>query len=163
VCVTDVRKSVRGSTLIVSRTRRILVRRLFELEIPEIHDGAVEIKSIAREAGSRSKVAVAAIQDGVDPVGSCVGIRGARIAKILQELNGEKIDVVQWDPDLATFIIHALSPAQTTRVLLEGKQATVIVPDDQLSLAIGKVGQNVRLAVKLTGCRIDIKSVSGIT
>jgi N utilization substance protein A len=136
-----------------------------ELEVPEIFNGAVEIKAIAREAGSRSKVAVHATQPGVDPVGSCVGVRGGRIQNVVNELSGEKIDVVQWDEELGSFIANALSPAKVMNVLLEdnpelGKTGTVIVPDRQLSLAIGKEGQNARLAAKLTGWRIDIKSAS---
>jgi N utilization substance protein A len=142
-----------------------LLRRLLELEVPEIFNGAVEIKAIAREAGSRSKVAVHATQEGVDPVGSCVGVRGGRIQNIVTELSGEKIDIVQWDSDLGTYIANALSPAKVMNVLLDedpdaGKTATVIVPDRQLSLAIGKEGQNARLAAKLTGWRIDIKSAT---
>jgi N utilization substance protein A len=132
--------------------------------VPEIFNGTVEIKSIAREAGYRSKVAVAALQDGVDPVGSCVGMRGVRIQSIVNELNGEKIDVVQWSPDVAAFIGNGLSPAKVLNVILqddtEGKTAVVVVPDKQLSLAIGKEGQNARLAAKLTGWRIDIKSAT---
>jgi N utilization substance protein A len=136
-----------------------------ELEVPEIFSGAVEIKAIAREAGSRSKVAVHATQDGVDPVGSCVGVRGGRIQNVVNELNGEKIDVVQWDSEVSSFIANSLSPAKVMNVLLSdnpetGKTATVIVPDRQLSLAIGKEGQNARLAAKLTGWRIDIKSAT---
>jgi N utilization substance protein A len=142
-----------------------MLRRLLELEVPEIFNGAVEIKAIAREAGSRSKVAVAATQEGIDPVGSCVGMRGIRIQNIVHELSGEKVDIVAWDPDTATFIANALSPARVSNVLLDegpgsGKTATVVVPDDQLSLSIGKEGQNARLAAKLTNWRIDIKSIS---
>lgn len=162
--VLEVRRSNRGPQIVVSRTHRGMLRRLLELEVPEIYNGTVEVKAIAREAGSRSKVAVAALQEGVDPVGSCVGMRGVRIQSIVNELNGEKIDVVEWSPDPATFIANALSPAQVSKVLLDergdGKTATVIVPDGQLSLAIGREGQNARLAAKLTGWRIDIKSVS---
>ncbi len=162
--VLEVRRSNRGPQIVVSRTHRGMLRRLLELEVPEIYNGTVEVKAIAREAGSRSKVAVAALQEGVDPVGSCVGMRGVRIQSIVNELNGEKIDVVEWSPDPATFIANALSPAQVSKVLLDergdGRTATVIVPDDQLSLAIGREGQNARLAAKLTGWRIDIKSVS---
>ncbi len=148
--------------MIVSRSHPDLVRRLFEVEVPEIHAGVVEVKSIAREAGSRSKVAVAARQDGVDPVGCCVGLRGIRIQNIVSELNGEKIDVVAWNAEPGAFIASALNPAQILAVELNRAQgvATVIVPDRQLSLAIGKEGQNVRLAAKLTGWRIDIKSAS---
>jgi transcription antitermination factor NusA-like protein len=142
-----------------------LLRRLLELEVPEIFSGTVEIKAIAREAGSRSKVAVHATQDGVDPVGSCVGVRGGRIQTVVNELGGEKIDVVQWNEEVGSFIANALSPAKVMNVLLaddpqSGKTATVIVPDRQLSLAIGKEGQNARLAAKLTGWRIDIKSAT---
>jgi N utilization substance protein A len=139
-----------------------LLRRLFELEVPEIFKGIVEIKSIAREAGYRSKVAVWSRQDGVDPVGACVGMRGIRIQNVVNELNGERIDVVQWDPEPSRFVAHALSPAQTVSVDTreEENTAEVVVPDRQLSLAIGKEGQNARLAAKLTGWRIDIKSQS---
>ena len=163
--VMEVRRTGRGPQIIVSRTHRNMLRRLLELEVPEIFNGIVEIKGIAREAGSRSKVAVAALQEGVDPVGSCVGIRGMRIQSIVNELGGEKIDIVEWSPDMRTFIANALSPAKVSYVILgdpvtDGKTATVVVPDDQLSLAIGKEGQNARLAAKLTGWRIDIKSLS---
>ena len=163
--VLEVRKSNRGPQIIVSRSHRNMLRRLMELEVPEIFNGTVEVKAIAREAGSRSKIAVAATQEGVDPVGSCVGMRGIRIQNIVNELNGEKVDVVAWDPDTATFIANALSPARVSNVLLDdspgmGRTATVIVPDDQLSLSIGKEGQNARLAAKLTSWRIDIKSIS---
>jgi N utilization substance protein A len=162
--VMEVHKTNRGPQIIVSRTHRKMLRRLLELEVPEIFNGTVEIKVIAREAGSRSKVAVAALQDGVDPVGACVGMRGVRIQNIVNELSGEKIDVVEWSPDMGTFVANALSPAKVVDVNLEegsnGKTATVVVPDKQLSLAIGKEGQNARLAAKLTGWRIDIKSVS---
>ena len=161
--VMEVRRTSRGPQIIVSRTHRHMLRRLLELEVPEIFNGIVEIKGIAREAGSRSKVAVAALQEGVDPVGSCVGIRGMRIQSIVSELGGEKIDVVAWSPDIGMFIAHALSPAKVNYAVLndqgaDSKTATVVVPDDQLSLAIGKEGQNARLAAKLTGWRIDIKS-----
>lgn len=154
----------RGPRLVASRTHKDLIKRLFEIEVPEIYNGTVEIKSIAREPGLRSKVAVTARQEGIDPVGSCVGMRGIRIQNIVNELNGEKIDVVQWSPDVRTFIANALSPAQVVEVHLdEGeKTATVIVPDKQLSLAIGKEGQNVRLGAKLVGWRIDIKSASSL-
>jgi N utilization substance protein A len=162
--VMDVRRTSRGPQIVVSRTHRRMLRRLLELEVPEIYNGTVEIKAIAREAGSRSKVAVAALQEGVDPVGSCVGIRGMRIQSIVNELGGEKIDVVEWSPDTGTFIGNALSPARVKQTILgdggDSKTATVVVPDDQLSLAIGKEGQNARLAAKLTGWRIDIKSTS---
>jgi N utilization substance protein A len=163
--VLDVRRGSRGPQITLSRRSPALLRRLLELEVPEIFNGAVEIKAIAREAGSRSKVAVHATQEGVDPVGSCVGVRGGRIQNVVTELNGEKIDVVQWDQEIATFIGNSLSPAKVMNVILEselesGKTATVIVPDRQLSLAIGKEGQNARLAAKLTGWRIDIKSAT---
>ncbi len=163
--VVDVRRGNRGPQITLSRRSPALLRRLLELEVPEIFNGAVEIKGIAREAGSRSKVAVHATQDGVDPVGSCVGVRGGRIQNVVNELGGEKIDVVQWNVELSGFIANSLSPAKVMNVLLDdnqdtGKTATVIVPDRQLSLAIGKEGQNARLAAKLTGWRIDIKSAT---
>jgi len=166
VYLVEVRKTARGPEIIVSRTHRNLLRRLLEMEVPEIYNGVVEIKSIAREAGYRSKVAVDAMQQGVDPVGACVGMRGMRIQSIVKELHGEKIDVIQWNPDASVFISKALSPARVSGVHLEddttpeGRTATVIVPDDQLSLAIGREGQNARLAAKLTGWRIDIKSLA---
>ncbi|APV44544.1 N utilization substance protein A [Dehalogenimonas formicexedens] len=158
----EVAKGIKGPTVVLSRSHPGLLRRLFEMEIPEIFSGMVEIKSVAREAGARSKVAVAARQTGIDPVGCCVGLRGIRIQNIVSELSGEKIDVVAWSPDPAVFIASALSPAQVVRVILSesDKSATAVIPDRQQSLAIGKEGQNVRLAVKLTGWRIDIKSVS---
>jgi N utilization substance protein A len=160
--VLEVTKSSRGPQILVSRSHRNLLRRLFELEIPEIYGGTIDIKSIAREAGYRSKVAVAARQEGVDPVGCCVGLRGIRIQNIVNELRGEKIDVVEWSDDPAAFIANALSPAQVSSVELNQTENTAIVtvPDKQLSLAIGKEGQNARLAAKLTGWRIDIKSTS---
>lgn len=162
--VSEVQKTSRGPVIMVSRTHRNMLRRLLELEVPEIYNGTVEIKSIAREAGYRSKVAVAALQDGVDPVGSCVGMRGVRIQSIVNELNGEKIDVVEWSSEPTTFIANGLSPAKVLNVILQddsdGKTAVVVVPDKQLSLAIGKEGQNARLAAKLTGWRIDIKSAT---
>jgi N utilization substance protein A len=150
--------------IIVSRSHPNLIRRLFELEIPEVHNGIVELKAIAREAGHRTKVAVASTQENVDAVGSCLGPRGIRLQSIINELNGEKIDVIQWHADPAVFISNALSPAQVASIKIdEGKNAaTVVVPDKQLSLAIGKEGQNARLAAKLTGWRIDIKSISAI-
>jgi N utilization substance protein A len=158
----EVHKSNRGPQLILSRTHKNLLKRLFELEVPEIYKGVVEIRSIAREPGYRSKVAVSSQQEGVDPVGSCVGLRGIRIQNIVNEVNGERIDVVQWDPDPARFVANALSPAQVASVSTseEDNTASVIVPDRQLSLAIGKEGQNARLAAKLTGWRIDIRSES---
>ncbi len=155
-------RTARGSQIIVSHSHPNLLRKLLEVEIPEIASGNVEIKAIAREAGFRSKVAVAAKQEGVDPVGSCVGLRGIRIQNIVNELSGEKIDVVQWVPSPAEFIANALSPAQVLSVELreEESAATVIVPEKQLSLAIGRDGQNARLAAKLTGWRIDIKAAA---
>jgi N utilization substance protein A len=164
VYVVGVKETPRGPEIIVSRAHRDMLKRLLELEVPEIYNGVVEIKAIAREPGSRSKVAVAARQPGVDPVGCCIGMRGMRIQSIVNELNGEKIDVVEWSSDPAKFIANALSPAKVTRVILserdDGRTATVIVPDKQLSLAIGKEGQNARLAARLTGWRIDIKPES---
>ncbi|MBA7469139.1 Transcription termination/antitermination protein NusA [subsurface metagenome] len=162
VYLLEVAQTAKGPLLVVSRSHPNLLRRLFELEVPEIYNGTVEIKVIAREAGYRSKVAVAARQEGIDPVGCCVGLRGIRIQNIVNELNGEKIDVVNWSPDMAVFMANALSPAQVVSVGLSEKEeaATVVIPDRQLSLAIGKEGQNVRLAVKLTGWRIDIRSAS---
>ena len=156
----DVFKATKGPQVLVSRTHKNLLRRLFELEVPEIYKGIVELKAIAREPGYRSKVAVTSRQDGVDPVGACVGLRGIRIQNIVNELNGERIDVVQWDPEPSRFVANALSPAQVLSVVirLEENTAEVVVPDRQLSLAIGKEGQNARLAAKLTGWRIDIKS-----
>ncbi|HEY3081045.1 MAG TPA: transcription termination/antitermination protein NusA [Chloroflexota bacterium] len=158
----ELRELLQGPQIVVSRTHRNLLRRLFELEVPEIYSGVVEIKAIAREPGARSKVAVHARQEGVDPVGSCVGMRGTRIQNVVSELNGEKIDVVQWDPDPAVFVANALSPAKVVLVELTeaDKTATILVPDRQLSLAIGREGQNARLAAKLTGWRIDIKPAS---
>ncbi|MEE8419251.1 MAG: transcription termination factor NusA [Dehalococcoidales bacterium] len=162
VSILEVVRTNKGPRVIVTRSHPDLLRRLFEMEIPEILNGTVELKSVAREAGYRSKVAVTASQEGIDPVGCCVGLRGIRIQNIVTELNGEKIDVVTWSPDAATFIANALSPAQIVSVSLNADEsaATVVVPDRQLSLAIGREGQNVRLAAKLAGWRIDIKSVS---
>ncbi len=162
VYLVEVGQSARGPLLIVSRSHPNLLRRIIEIEVPEIYNGTVEIKSVAREAGYRSKVAVAARQEGIDAVGCCVGLRGIRIQNIVNELNGEKIDIVNWNADHAKFITNAISPAQVAGVRLDEKEnsAVVIIPDKQLSLAIGKEGQNVRLAVKLTGWRIDIKSES---
>ena len=164
VIITEVTRTQRGPEIIVSRTHPDLLKRLFEMEVPEIYNGIVEIRGIAREPGSRSKVAVYARQDGVDPVGACVGLRGIRIQNIVNELQGEKIDVIQWSRDLSVYISHALSPAQPLRVdLNEAEQAAIIVvPDRQLSLAIGREGQNARLAAKLTNWKIDIKSSTEI-
>ena len=158
----EVNRSPRGPEIIVSRRHSQLLRRLFELEVPEVYNGIVEIRSIAREAGSRSKVAVIALQDGVDPIGSCIGMRGNRIQNIVNELQGEKIDVVRWDRDLKRFITNALSPAEVVQVVADEDDhaAVVVVPERQLSLAIGKEGQNARLAAKLTGWRLDIKSMA---
>jgi N utilization substance protein A len=162
VYLMEIRREDRGPRLIASRTHKQLIVRLFEMEVPEIYNGTVEIKSIAREPGLRTKVGVTARQEGIDPVGSCVGMRGVRIQNIVNELNGEKIDVVQWSSDPKEFIANALSPAQVVEVQLREDEhaATVIVPDKQLSLAIGKEGQNVRLAAKLSGWRIDFKSAT---
>ena len=162
VLLLEVQRNPKGPQLIVSRADRAFLRRLFELEVPEILAGIVEIKSIAREPGMRSKVAVSARQSNVDPVGSCVGMKGQRIQKIVDELGGEKIDVVLWDPDMSVYIANALSPAQVLSVDLneDEKTASVVVPERMLSLAIGKEGQNARLAAKLTGWRIDIRSAA---
>lgn len=162
VYLVEVAKTAKGPRVIVSRSHPDLLKRLFELEIPEVTNGTVEIKSVAREAGFRSKVAVGARQPGIDPVGCCVGLRGIRIQNIVSELSGERIDVVAWNVDPATFIASALSPAQILTVELHKAEgvATVVVPDRQLSLAIGKEGQNARLAAKLTNWKIDIKAVS---
>ena len=158
----EVARTIKGPQLIVSRSHPDLLRRLFELEVPEVINGVVELKAVAREAGYRSKIAVAARQEGIDPVGCCVGLRGIRIQNIMRELDGEKLDVVMWSSEVPVFIANALSPAQVLNVELDEAEgiATVVVPDRQLSLAIGKEGQNARLAAKLTGWRIDIKSAS---
>ncbi len=160
VYLVEVHETHKGPQLLVSRAHKMMIKRLFEQEVPEIFTGTVEIKAIAREPGARSKVAVFAHQDGIDPVGSCVGMRGVRIQNIVNELSGEKIDVIPWDADAATFVASALSPAQVQRVEIDEpeKTAVVIVPERQLSLAIGREGQNARLAARLTGWRIDIKS-----
>jgi N utilization substance protein A len=160
----EVKPTPRGPQIVLSRAHRNFLRRLLENEVPEIYHGMVEIRSIAREPGQRSKVAVAALQSGVDPVGACVGIRGVRIQAIVRELNDEKIDVIEWSADPAVYIAKALSPARVSGVYLNdqakgAKTATVVVPEDQLSLAIGRDGQNARLAAKLTAWRIDIKSL----
>ena len=158
--VLEVRRSARGPQVMVSRTHKGFLRRLFELEVPEIHAGTVEIKAIAREAGSRSKVAVASRQDGLDPVGATVGQRGARVQAVVAELAGEKIDVIPWNEDASVFVANALSPAQVLGVNIdeEHRIANVTVPERMLSLAIGREGQNARLAARLTGWRIDIRS-----
>ena len=146
--------------IVVSRTHPALIRRLFELEVPEIYEGTVEIKSIAREPGQRSKVAVRSLDDRLDPVGACVGPKGSRVRTVVSELRGERVDVILWDEDPGRYVANALSPAKVNRVLIdeEKRYAGVIVPDDQLSLAIGKEGQNARLAARLTGWHIDIKN-----
>ena len=158
--VLEVRRSAKGPQIYVSRTHKGFLRRLFELEVPEVHAGTVEVKAIAREAGSRSKVAVASRQAGLDPVGATVGQRGARVQAVVAELNGEKIDVIEWSEDASTFVAKALSPAQVIEVNIdeEHRIANVVVPERMLSLAIGREGQNARLAAKLTGWRIDIRS-----
>jgi N utilization substance protein A len=158
--VMEVRRTTRGPLIYVSRTHKNFLRRLFELEVPEIHAGTVEIKAIAREAGSRSKVAVASRQEGLDPVGATVGQRGGRVQAVVAELGGEKIDVIPWSDDPAVFVANALSPAQVVGVHIdeENRIASVTVPERMLSLAIGREGQNARLAAKLTGWRIDIRS-----
>jgi len=162
VYLLEVVRTAKGPQVVVSRSHPDFLRRLFELEVPEVLSGTVELKAVAREAGYRSKIAVAARQDGIDPVGCCVGLRGIRIQNIMRELNSEKLDVVSWNPDASVFIANALSPAHVLNVELDEDEgiATVVVPDRQLSLAIGKEGQNARLAAKLTGWRIDIKSAS---
>ena len=164
VYVLEVRRTTRGPVIVASRTHRGFLRRLMEMEIPEIYNGTVVIRGIAREAGSRSKVAVESRQAGVDAKGAAVGQRGARIQSIVAELNGEKVDVVLWDDDPGRFVAEALSPAEvlTVRIDEEHKIANVVVPERQLSLAIGKEGQNARLAAKLTGWRIDIRSDAGV-
>ena len=162
VYLVEVRRGTRGPQVMVSRTHPGLVKRLFELEVPEIFDGTVEIRSIAREAGSRTKMAVYSSDENVDPIGACVGPRGQRVNAIVEELRGEKIDIVPYSEDPAEFVAAALAPADVISVQLaeEGKACRAIVPDDQLSLAIGKEGQNARLAARLTGYKIDIKPAS---
>jgi len=162
VYVVEVRNSTRGPQVLISRTHPGLVKRLFELEVPEIFDGTVEIKSIAREAGSRTKMAVWSNQAEVDPIGACVGPKGGRVASIVDALGGEKIDIVKYSEDIENYVAAALAPAEVISVtqLEDGKSCRVIVPDNQLSLAIGKEGQNARLAAKLTGYKIDIKPES---
>ena len=164
VYVVEVRRSSRGPQVLISRTHPGLVKRLFELEVPEIYDGTVEIRSIAREAGSRTKLAVWSADENVDPIGACVGPKGARVNNVVAELGSEKIDIIKYSDDPAAFVAAALSPADVLSVQpLEGsKSCRVAVPDDQLSLAIGKEGQNARLAAKLTGYKIDIKAESAV-
>ena len=164
VYVVDVLATDRGPRVTISRTHPGLVKRMFELEVPEIYDGTVEVKAIAREAGARTKLAVWSKNPDVDPVGACIGARGVRVEKIVQELNGEKIDVIRWSEDITEFISAALSPAKVVKVELlpgETKSCRVTVPDHQLSLAIGNKGQNVRLCAHLTGYNIDIRPESG--
>ncbi|KPU28175.1 transcription elongation factor NusA [Caloranaerobacter sp. TR13] len=160
--ILEVKKTTKGPQIILSRTHPGLVKRLFELEVPEIHDGIVDIYNIAREAGSRTKIAVYSNDENVDPVGACVGHKGTRVKAVVDELNGEKIDIIIWSKNISEFIANSLSPAKVISVEVneEEKSAKVIVPDYQLSLAIGKEGQNARLAAKLTGWKIDIKSES---
>src|ERR671913_29899 len=158
--IKEVSSSTRGPSIIVSRRDPELIKKLFELEVPEIADGLVEITNVAREPGYRSKIAVVSHADGVDPVGACVGPRGSRVRMVVSELRGEKIDIIPYNDEPARFVAKALSPARVREVLVDddNRQATVIVPDDQLSLAIGRDGQNARLAARLTGWRVDIKS-----
>src|SRR5208282_1185460 len=158
--ITEVRTGTKGPQVILSRRNPELIKKLFELEVPEIADGLVEITGVAREPGYRSKIAVISHVDGVDPVGACVGPRGSRVRMVVSELRGEKIDIIPFNDEPARFVAKALSPARVREVLVDddAKQATVIVPDDQLSLAIGREGQNARLAARLTGWRVDIRS-----
>lgn len=160
--ILEVRKTSKGPQIIVSRTHPGLIKRLFELEVPEIHEGIVEIKAVAREAGYRSKIAVYSRDEKVDPVGSCVGPKGTRVQAVVQELKGEKIDIIKWSEDPDVFVANSLSPARVLDVSIDeaNKVSQVIVPDNQLSLAIGKEGQNARLAARITGWKIDIKSES---
>ena len=162
VYVSDVERNTKGTHIGVSRTEPGLVKRLFEMEVPEIYDGTVEIKSVSREAGDRSKIAVYTSNENIDPIGACVGPKGSRVRNVVNELNGEMIDIIEWNEDPVVFISHALSPSEVVCVEIneDAHTALVIVPDNQLSLAIGKKGQNARLAVRLTGWKIDIKSVS---
>jgi N utilization substance protein A len=164
VYIVEVKKTTKGPQIVVSRTHPGLVKRLFELEVPEIHDGIVQIKGIAREAGARTKIAVNSVDPNVDPVGACVGPKGVRVQSVVNELKGEKIDIIKWSSDIKEFIANALSPAKVLRVEASEaeKSARVIVKDYQLSLAIGKEGQNARLAAKITGWKIDIKSESQV-
>ena len=160
--VSDVDRGTKGTHIVVSRTEPNFVKRLFELEVPEVYDGTVEIKAVSREPGERSKVAVYTSNESVDPIGSCVGPKGSRVKNVVDELNGEMIDIIIWSSDPVVFISNALSPSEVKHVAINENDhsALVVVPDDQLSLAIGKRGQNARLAVRLTGWKIDIKSVS---
>jgi len=161
--VLEVRKTLKGPAIIVSRAHPNLVRKLFELEVPEIYDGSVKIESVAREAGARTKISVRVVgDDRIDPVGACVGVKGIRVQNIVDEIRGEKVDIGPWDEEPSTYLAKALSPARIARIVLhadaEIPSAEVIVPNDQLSLAIGKKGQNARLAARLTGIKIDIKN-----
>ena len=162
VYVVEVKKNTKGPNILISRSHPGLVKRLFELEVPEIHDGTVIIHSIARESGSRTKIAVSSTDANVDPIGACVGPRGSRVTSVVDELRGEKIDIIKYSDDPAEFISAALAPSDviSVEILPEGKSCRVTVADDQLSLAIGKEGQNARLAAKITGYRIDIKAAS---
>ena len=161
VYVVEVHRSTRGPQVLISRTHPGLVKRLFELEVPEIFDGTVEVKSIAREAGSRTKMAVWSNEENVDPIGACVGPKGQRVNNIVEELKGEKVDIIKWSEDPGEYVQAALAPAEVVSVtMFDEKNCRVVVPDDQLSLAIGKEGQNARLAAKLTGFKIDIKPAS---
>lgn len=162
--ISEVKNTTKGAQIVLSRASSGLIMRLFELEVPEVNDGTVDIFSISREAGSRTKIAVFTKEEDVDPVGACVGFKGARVKAIVDELNGEKIDIIVWDKDPKIFIKNSLSPSEVLEVYIDnaGKSALAIVPDEQLSLAIGKEGQNVRLAAKLTGWKIDIKGKSNL-
>ncbi len=162
VYVVEVRRPIKGPQVMVSRTHPGLVKRLFELEVPEIYDGVVEIKSIAREAGTRTKIAVASNDPEVDPIGACVGPKGSRVGAVVEELRGEKVDIIAWSEDPEKFVAAALAPAEvyTSTLLEDGRSCRAVVPDNQLSLAIGKEGKNARLAAKLTGYKIDIKPAS---
>jgi N utilization substance protein A len=162
--VVDIDKSARGPQIIISRAHKGLLEKLFEMEVPEIYDKIVRVEASAREAGARSKIAVYSRDRDVDPVGACVGMKGSRVQAVVQELRGEKIDIVPYDPDPARFVCNAIAPAQVSRVLIDaaGHTMQLVVPDDKLSLAIGKKGQNVRLASQLTGWRIDIHAESKV-
>jgi len=157
--ITDIAMTPKGPQIILSRTHPQMLAKLFEAEVPEIGEGLVEIVNVVRDPGSRAKIAVASHDRDIDPVGACVGMRGSRVQNVVSELRGEKIDIIPWSADIARFVCNALSPAQVVKVFMDEEQRAleVIVPDDQLSLAIGKRGQNVSLAARLTGCRIDIK------
>ena len=163
--ITDIRMTTKGPQIMLSRTHPSMLAKLFEAEVPEIAEGIVEINAIVRDAGSRAKIAVSSNDRDVDPVGACVGMRGARVQNVVSELRGEKIDIIPWSEDIARFACNALSPAQVSKVFVdeEKRALEIIVADDQLSLAIGKRGQNVSLAARLTGCRIDIKSESKVS